>query len=86
MTFALRPRRTNREDSPVGVEPAADLTGHGIHRDPALPDPIASGGLSQRLVHRISSAMGRRTTSRRSFLTRTAVVGSALAVGPLDFI
>jgi uncharacterized protein with LGFP repeats len=80
MTLALRPRRSTE---PVD---AAALVAAGIHRDPASPDPIASGSFSQRLVHRISSALGRSTTSRRSFLTRTAVVGSALAVGPLDFI
>lgn len=82
MTLALRPRRSPADASPVD----ADLASHGIHRDPVAHDPIASGGFAQRLVHRISGALGRSTTTRRSFLTKTAVVGSALAVGPLDYV
>jgi hypothetical protein len=38
------------------------------------------------LAERTAVALGRRTTNRRSFLARTAVVGSALAVGPLRYI
>ena len=64
----------------------AQLVDAGVHRDPARPDPIGTGTFAQRLVHKVSTAFGRNRTSRRSFLTRTAVVGSALAVGPLDFI
>lgn len=63
-----------------------DLAPEGIHRDPRAHDPISTGGFAQRLVHRASALLGGGTTSRRSFLTRTAVVGSALAVGPIDFI
>ena len=63
----------------------ADLVAEGVHRDPTNHDPIASGTFTQRLVHRAAALFGGRT-SRRSFLTKTAVVGSALAVGPLDFI
>nr|MBA3281144.1 twin-arginine translocation signal domain-containing protein [Acidimicrobiia bacterium] len=48
--------------------------------------PISTGGFAQRLVHRASALLGGGTTTRRSFLTRTAVVGSALAIGPVDFI
>ncbi|MBX3314829.1 MAG: twin-arginine translocation signal domain-containing protein [Actinobacteria bacterium] len=80
MTLALRPRRTTATDG------ASDLSPVGVHRDPTNHDPIAAGGFAQRLVHRISAALNRSTPNRRSFLTRTAVVGSALAVGPLDFI
>jgi hypothetical protein len=82
MTLALRPRRS----APETTSPPTDLAGQGIHRDPVAHDPIATGGFAQRLVHRISGALGRSTTTRRSFLTRTAVVGSALAVGPLDYV
>ena len=66
--------------------PASDLEAQGVHRDPSSPDPIGSGSLAQRLVHRAAAALGGSRTSRRSFLTRTAVVGSALAVGPIDFL
>ena len=62
-----------------------DLADLGVTRDPAAPDPLATATLSQRIVHKATSFFGRRT-SRRSFLTRTAVVGSALAVGPVDFL
>jgi hypothetical protein len=81
MTVALRPRLRNHP------EPATtDLADEGIHRDPGAHDPIATGGFAQRLVHRASTALGGGKTTRRSFLTRTAVVGSALAVGPIDFL
>jgi hypothetical protein len=50
-----------------------------------MTSPQATGTFTQRLVHRASGLFGGRT-SRRSFLTRTAVVGSALAVGPIDFL
>ena len=81
MTVAL-PRRTARR----AHRPAADLSAEGIHRDPVNHDPLANATLSQRIVHRASAALGGSRTSRRSFLTRTAVLGSALAVGPIDFI
>ncbi|MCB1041026.1 MAG: twin-arginine translocation signal domain-containing protein [Acidimicrobiales bacterium] len=80
MTVAL-PRRS----SEANVE-AADLAPEGIHRDPTNHNPLAGGTFAQRLVHRASKALGGRRSSRRSFLTRTAMVGSALAVGPIDFI
>jgi len=79
MTVAL-PRRSSRRHGPP-----VDLSTDGIHRDPANHDPLASGTFSQRLVHRASALFSGRT-SRRSFLTRTAMVGSALAVGPIDFL
>lgn len=85
MTLALRSRRRSDHD-PDGLDDAAVFTDVGIHRDPSQPDPIASGTFAQRLVHRVSAALGGSKTSRRSFLTKTAVVGSALAVGPLDFV
>ena len=62
-----------------------DLATQGIHRDAAAPDPLATATLTQRIVNKASGFLSRRT-SRRSFLTRTAVVGSALAVGPVDFL
>ena len=65
--------------------PPVDLSAEGVHRDPANHDPQSSATFSQRLVHRASGLFSGRT-SRRSFLTRTAVLGSALAVGPIDFI
>ena len=77
---ALLGRRPSPAPAPV------DLADEGIHRDPGNHDPIATGSFTQRLVHRASSVLGGGRSSRRSFLTRTAVVGSALAVGPIDFI
>jgi uncharacterized protein with LGFP repeats len=71
--------------SPDPALPADDRSGDGIHRDPGNHDPIAGGTFAQRLVNRASGILGGRT-NRRSFLTRTAVVGSALAVGPIDFL
>lgn len=82
MTVALSPRRLRQK----AAAPEVDLADEGIHRDPGNHDPIATGGFAQRLVHKASAALGGGRTSRRSFLTRTAVVGSALAVGPIDFI
>lgn len=82
MTVALprRSRAARRGD----VEPV-DLSVDGIHRDPVNHDPLAGATFAQRLVHKASAAISGRT-SRRSFLTRTAMVGSALAVGPIDFL
>ncbi|MFN8019672.1 MAG: twin-arginine translocation signal domain-containing protein [Acidimicrobiales bacterium] len=62
-----------------------DLADDGIHRDPVNHDPIGTATFTQRLAMKASKLLG-RSTSRRSFLTRTAVVGSALAVGPIDFL
>jgi len=45
-----------------------------------------SGSASERLVAKLSAALPKTKSSRRSFLTRTAVVGSALAVNPIDFV
>ena len=81
MTVVL-PRRSGRRPEPA---PATDLAAHGIHRDPVSADPLGSATFSQRLVQRASGLFS-KGTSRRSFLTRTAVLGSALAVGPIDFI
>ncbi|HWJ98459.1 MAG TPA: twin-arginine translocation signal domain-containing protein [Acidimicrobiales bacterium] len=80
MTVTL-PRRTARRTE----APPVDLAEHGIHRDPVNHDPLGSATFSQRLVQRAAGLFNRGTT-RRSFLTRTAVLGSALAVGPIDFI
>jgi hypothetical protein len=41
--------------------------------------------MSTRLADRVAGFLGSRSTTRRSFLQRTAVVGSALAVVPLDY-
>ncbi len=81
MTATLRSRFTG-----TAARATEDLSGHGIHRDPANHDPIASGGFAQKLVHKASAMLAGRTTTRRSFLTKTAVIGSALAVSPFDFI
>lgn len=81
MTVALPRRPSRRRTAPEAV----DLADEGIHRDPVNHDPLAGGTFAQRLVHKASSALAGRT-SRRSFLTRTAVVGSALAIGPVDFL
>ena len=80
MTVAL-PRRADR---PARAE-SAELSSDGIHRDPGNHDPVATTTFAQRLAHRASGLFSGHT-SRRSFLTRTAVVGSALAVGPIDFL
>jgi hypothetical protein len=42
--------------------------------------------VSVKLVERAAEWMGRRGTSRRSFLQRTAVVGSALATNPARYV
>jgi hypothetical protein len=75
MTVALGRRRP----------PAVDLSHQGVHRDPGTHDPLAAGTFTQRLAHRAAGLLGGRS-SRRSFLTRTAMVGSALAVGPMDYL
>ncbi len=41
---------------------------------------------TERLVERVSSTLARTRTDRRSVLVKSAVVGSALATAPLDFI
>src|SRR5690606_36576424 len=84
MTIAFRPlsRRRHADAAPADTTLAAQ----GVHRDPVIADTIDSGGFAQRLVHTVSTKLGSGKTSRRSFLTRTAVVGSALPVGPIDFI
>jgi hypothetical protein len=48
-------------------------------------DSPAPAQLSARLVSRASSVLGART-SRRGFLTRSALVGSALAVAPVRYV
>ncbi len=76
------------------------LAALGVHRDPADEPSIeeeshqraalstrpAGAGFSQRLVDRIVGTFSQRTSSRRSFLTRTAIIGSALATGPVQFL
>jgi hypothetical protein len=42
--------------------------------------------MSTRLVERASSFLASRGTSRRSFLQRTAMVGSAVAVAPAEYL
>jgi len=74
-----------RRSSAAAPTPVVDLAEAGIHRDPANHDPIATGTFAQRVANKASAMLGGRS-SRRSFLTRTAVLGSALAVGPIDFI
>ena len=86
MTALLSRRRSNDSDVAVAAPEEEDLSHLGIHRDATAHDPIATGSFAQRMVNKVSGMLGRSRTSRRSFLTRTAVVGSALAVGPLDFI
>ena len=44
------------------------------------------GSTSERLVAKLSGVLPKSKSTRRSFLTRTAVVGSALAVNPFDFM
>ena len=85
MTLPFRPRSRRPGGSAPGTA-TVDLAAQGIHRDPSGPTSIDEGSFAQRLVHRVSSRLGGSTTSRRSFLTRTAVLGSAMAVGPIDFI
>jgi hypothetical protein len=84
MTNVLSRRRIEAVDREAATR-TADLASEGIHRDPGNHDPMATGTFTQRLVHRASAMLGGKT-SRRSFLTKTAVIGSALAVGPIDFI
>ncbi|MGQ0826510.1 MAG: hypothetical protein ACT4OX_16015 [Actinomycetota bacterium] len=42
--------------------------------------------LAERVVTRVSRRIGRQTSTRRSFLVRTAVVGTALAANPLRYL
>ncbi len=65
---------------------AEDLTALGIHRDPAVDASPSRSTFAQRAVDWAARALAGKRTSRRSFLTKTAVVGSALAVGPVDFL
>ena len=59
----------------------------GLVRDTTVDDRSPTGrGFSQRLVDRITGSLTQRASSRRSFLTRTAIVGSALATGPVQFL
>ena len=91
MTLAFRRRAATTEVVVDGAPPAdaataADSLAHeGVHRDTSIDDPIAGATLSQRVVRAASSVLSARP-ARRSFLTKTAVVGSALAVDPLDFV
>jgi hypothetical protein len=45
-----------------------------------------SATFSERLVERVATTLGRTRTDRRSVLVKSAVVGSALAAAPLDFL
>lgn len=67
-------------------EPAPDLAALGVHRDRASADPLRGASFAQRVAHRAAAALAGRRISRRSFLTRTALVGSALTVAPVDFL
>jgi uncharacterized protein with LGFP repeats len=67
------------------TDATVDLSQEGVHRDPTAHDPMSSGSFTQRLAHTVSRAISRRS-SRRSFLTKTAIVGSALSVAPIDFL
>lgn len=52
-------------------------------------DPTGAGrplSMSERLVQKLASSLGRGETSRRSFLVRVAVAGSAMSVDPLSYI
>ncbi len=93
MTLAFPHRRSRGSAVPgdeaaaaiVAAAPVDVLTEEGVHRDPTSEDPIGGRTFSQRVVRAASGVLS-KGQSRRSFLTKTAVVGSALAVGPLDFI
>ncbi len=50
------------------------------------PGAPAKASFSERVVSRVADVLGGRRDSRRGFLTKTAVIGSALAVQPWDFI
>ena len=49
-------------------------------------EPSARPAFSERAVARVAGLLAGRSLSRRRFLTRTAVVGSALAVNPVDYV
>lgn len=70
----IRRRRT------PAVPPTAAPTGSAAP-GPGAPQPT----IAERVVARTAGLLG-GTSSRRRFLTRTAVVGSALAVNPVSFI
>src|SRR5262245_15390090 len=48
--------------------------------------PPGGPSASERLVTKLASVLPKNKSTRRSFLAKTAVVGSALAVNPLDFM
>lgn len=88
-------RRRNSVDSTRSADPGGPssemasqitLSEVGIHRDPQPLDPIASATFAQRFTHKVANLLATKKESRRGFLTKTAVVGSALAVGPIDFL
>jgi hypothetical protein len=57
--------------------------------DGPIPTPLpasAPPSLAERAVDRLSQLLARRSTTRRRFLFRAAVVGSALAIDPLGYI
>lgn len=90
MTATADPRTTPTATDVVPGTPDAPAPGHadpGLVRDTTVDDRSPTGrGFSQRLVDRITGSLTQRTSSRRSFLTRTAIVGSALATGPVQFL
>ena len=71
----------------AGRAPVASsaLAKAGVHRDPGAGDSLGTATFSQRLVQRLSGLLAGKGSTRRSFLTRTAIVGSALAMGPVEF-
>jgi uncharacterized protein with LGFP repeats len=50
------------------------------------PGAPPKASFSERVVSRVADVLGGRRDSRRGFLAKTAVIGSALAVQPWDFI
>jgi hypothetical protein len=53
---------------------------------PRTVDGPPAATFAERAVARLSRLLGRRTSTRRSFLFRAAVVGSALAVDPVGYV
>ena len=56
---------------------------------PTVPRPPTDAerrGMAQRFADRAAALFAKRPSSRRSFLVRAAIVGSALAVNPFRFL
>ncbi|MBI2711205.1 MAG: twin-arginine translocation signal domain-containing protein [Actinobacteria bacterium] len=86
MTLVRSPSEGRARPSELAARPMVPSGRRAlVGRVVSAPAGPADATLPERLVARASALLGGRH-SRRRFLAKTAVVGSALAVGPLDFL